>query len=199
MSIRFTKVVRLIMEHISKYGFITNKQCEKIFYKDSRQPYVQAQVKMKLLFDSGVVKREFNTFTNEYIYSYDGKLPSYHRLYMMNLYAHLYSKYEVLYFKTENEWMNGKRRNDGHVIFKRDDGTTIGLLVEIDINHATNQNKLDSIYNSLDVQQWYSENYGVDYYPSILIINATGRTNIKSDEYTVICCDFDFNNLIELL
>lgn len=198
MSIRFTKKVRLILDHISKYGFITNRQCASIIYKGNKQPLLQAQTKMKLLFDNGIVKREEYRLTKEFIYMSEVKSISDHKMYVMNLYAFLYNKFDIKFFKYEQSW-NCKKRNDAHIIIEKHD-SFIGILCEIDLFHKTSQEKLDTLYKSGEVQQWYSDNYNMqDYYPLILIVNGNGKTNLKSNDYDIECVDFDFNGLYELL
>lgn len=199
MSIRFTTKVRDILNHINEYGFITNKQCALIYYKGAKQSYIQAQTKMKLLYDNGVVKRTEYNLNKEYVYSLDEKQISDHRMYVMNLYAYLYSKFNVLYFKPEASW-SCKKRNDAHFIIQKDNGDTIGILCEVDLYHKTGKEKLDTMYKSGEIQNWYKINYEIeDYYPSILIVNSNGKSNISSKDYQVVSTDFDFNGLDNIL
>lgn len=198
MSIRFTRKVRLILDHISKYGFITNKQCALIMYKGNKQPLLQAQTKMKLLFDNGIVKREEYRLTKELVYMTEAKTISDHKMYIMNLYAYLYNKFDIKYFKYEQSW-NCKKRNDAHIIIERND-SFIGILCEVDLFHKTGQDKLDKLYESGEVHQWYSDNYKLqNYYPLILIINGNGKTMLRSENYDVEAVDFDFTGLDYLL
>lgn len=199
MSIRFTRKVREILTHIGTYGFITNKQCAMIYYKGNKQAYIQAQTKMKALHDNEVVKRVEYKLNKEYIYSIDKKQVSDHAMYVMNLYAYLYNKFEVLYFKPEASWLC-KKRNDAHFIIQKDNGDTIGILCEIDLYHPTGKEKLDIMYKSGEIQSWYEVNYDIEnYYPSILIVNNSGKTKISSKEYQVVSTDFDFTGLDSIL
>lgn len=199
MSIRFTAKVRQIINHIGEYGFITNKQCAMIYYKDSKQPYLQAQTKMKLLYDNDVVKRYEYKLNKEYIYTVDDKQISDHKMYVMNLYAYLFKNFDVLYFKPEASW-NCKKRSDAHFIIRKENGDTAGILCEVDLYHKTGKEKLDILYKSGELQTWYKSNYGAEgYYPTILIVNNNGRSNISSQEYEVICTDFDFEGLDSIL
>lgn len=199
MSIRFTKKVRAILNHIETYGFITNKQCAMIYYKGGKQPYIQAQTKMKSLYDNGIVKRTEYKLNKEYIYTIENKQVSDHAMCVMNLYAYLYNKFEILYFKTEASW-KCKRRSDAHFIIQEDDGDIFGILCEVDLFHKTGKDKLDSMYESGEIHNWYKVNQGAEgYYPSILIVNNTGKTNIKSDKYEIVATDFDFTGLDSLL
>lgn len=95
--------------------------------------------------------------------------------------------------------VNIKKRNDAHIILSKEDGTKIGLLVEIDLFHQTSKDKLNCLYESNEVQQWYRDNYDIEYYPSVLIVNETGRSNIKNTEYDIVCTDFNFNGLSDIL
>lgn len=198
MSIRFTKKVRLILDHINKYGFITNRQCAAIFYKGNKQALLQAQTKMKLLFDNGIVKRDEFRLTKEFVYMNETKTVSDHKMYVMNLYAYLYNRFDIKYFKYEQSW-NCKKRNDAHIIIEKHDAF-IGILCEIDLFHKTSQEKLDVLYRSGEVQQWYSDNYNIqEYYPLILIVNGNSKTTLKSNDYDIESVDFDFTGLDNLL
>jgi len=200
MSIRFTRKVRDILSHINTYGFITNKQCALIYYKGRKQPYLQAQTKLKLLYDNGVVKRIEYKLNKEYIYTLENKDIGDHRMYAMNLYALLYNKYKVHYFKLEESWSLCKKRNDAHFVVENDEGCQVGMLCEIDLYHKTSQKKLDMLYESGEVQEWYKTSYDIDdYYPSILIINNTGLTQLKSIQYDVVAVNFDFEGLESFL
>lgn len=198
MSIRFTKKVRAILGHINTYGFITNKQCAAIFYKGNRQALLQAQTKMKLLFDNNIVKRDEYRLTKEFVYMTEVKPISDHRMCVMNLYAYLYNKFDIKYFKHEESW-NCKKRNDAHIIIEKDNNF-IGILCEVDLFSKTSQKKLDVLYQSAEVQKWYLEKYGFEnYYPLILIVNNQGKTSIRSEFYDVEAVNFDFEGLYELL
>ena len=199
MSIRFTPKVRAILNHIDTYGFITNKQCAMIYYKGGKQSYIQAQTKMKTLYDNEVVKRTEYKLNKEYIYSIEGKQVSDHAMYVMNLYAYLYNKFDVLYFKPEASW-NCKKRNDAHIIIQKENGDTMGILCEVDLFHKTGKEKLDIMYKCGEIQNWYKVNYGIEgYYPSILIVNSNGKTNITSNNYQIVATDFDFTDLNYIL
>lgn len=200
MAVRMTKVTRMILDHIYKYGFITAKQCSQIYYKNNKQGLIQAQVKLKNLYEAKIIKRRTSQSSNEYVYINDSrKVLSQHSMYLMNLYAYLYNKYEILYFGLEENWSISRKRNDAHIILSKEDGTKIGLLVEIDLFHQTSKDKLNCLYESNEVQQWYKDNYDIEYYPSILIVNETGRSNIKNTEYDIVCTDFNFNGLSDIL
>ena len=125
-------------------------------------------------------------------------MPNNHKLYLIDLYSYLYNRYEVVYFNTEEIWNISKRRNDGHIIIEKD-GDLIGILIEIDINHITNKAKTDSIYNSGEVQHWYEQNFGVSYFPSFIIVNASGKSRIRSEHYEVIATDFTLESLCKVL
>lgn len=199
MSIRFTQKVRDIINHINTYGFITNKQCAMIFFKGNKQSYLQAQTKMKLLYDNEIVKRVEYKLNKEYVYMLEEKEISDHRMYAMNLYAALCNKYIIHYFKLEESWLC-KKRSDAHFIIENSEGSQIGMLCEVDLYHKTSQEKLDVLYKSNEVQAWYKINWGIeDYYPSVLIVNNTGTTKLKSSNYDVVAINFDLDGLDSLL
>lgn len=190
---------RDILAHLSEYGFITSEQCACIYYRDNNQSLTLAQRKLKALYDSNLIQRYKNKLTNKFVYTLDKKtVISQHDMMIMDLYSYIFKNYKVEYFKKEFSWKETKRRSDSHIIFERN-GMLVTLLVEVDLYHKTSQKKLDELFNYGEVHQWYKDRYGEDVYPDILIINATGYTNIKSDEYNVICINYDFEGIDNVL
>lgn len=195
MSIRYTKLTKGILSYIDEYGFITIQQCARVFFKGNKQPMIQAQKKLKIMFENEMIKRTIFNFTGEYIYTIQNKSPSFHRMCLMNLYSYIYSKNEIIYFKIEEKWNVSKKRNDAHIIFKNSNGIMIGILIEVDVNHTTSKSKLDALFNSMEIQEWYYEKYKEEYYPTVIIVNSSGKTSLKSDQYDVLCFDFKLTEI----
>lgn len=194
---RFTKKTREIMNFIEEYGFITIAICSRVFYKNNRNSYTQAQVKLRTLYNDGELQRYVHTITKEYIYQIKQKEVSDHRKYIMEFYSRMYEySDEIIYFKLEETI--GNRRCDAHMIYVKDEINT-GILIEFDKFHRTPKSKLDEIYESGSIQQWYKDNYGECYFPSFVVITAMGVKKMKSDNYEIIGLDYNFSKLEELL
>ncbi len=189
---RTTKANRLILEHIETFGFITVRQCQNIIYKDNKCSDVRARKKLKEMFDKGYIKKQKNSITSEYIYTLKEESISRHKYILMNLYSVIYSKNKcIIYFRMEELWKGCNKKSDAHIIYQTYDNRKIGMLVEVDIFHFTTQDKLDKIYRSGDVEDWYKANFNSDYFPQILILNNKGKTKLESDDYDILCTSID--------
>lgn len=199
MSSILNKQARDILAHIQDYGFITSQQCANIYYKGNKQGLTQSQRKLKALYEAKLIERYKNKLTNKFVYT-ECKTSSIseHDMIIMDLYSYIYNKYNVEYFKKEEKWIETKRRSDGHIIFERN-GMLVAFLIEVDLYHKTSQQKLDDMFNGGEIHQWYKDNYGEEVYPDILIINATGATKIKSDEYNVLCLNYEFSDIDNII
>lgn len=202
MAVRLTKKTRQLLDIANEYKFITAHICARMIYKGKSQSLFQAQRKLKMLYDEGLLTRYEHPETKEYIYQITGKKMEIddHRRYAMELYSRIYElAEEVIYFKIEETWQSCKRRSDAHIIFRIKDDT-IGMLVEYDKFHKTSIKKLEDIYNSGEVQEWYSEHYSVeDYFPTYCVITLLGNTNYKSDNWDCVALDYSFSNLESIL
>lgn len=199
MGFRYTKATREILHFISDYGFITINICADVFYKGKSNPIHQARVKLSTLYDNKVITR-YKTESGEYIYQIEKKILGDHQYYITKLYSCLCRKFDVIYFKPEKNWKSCKRRSDAHIIIKNGENR-IGLLVEFERFHATNKDKLDELYNSGEVQEWYKINYGVDYYPITLLVNPSGSSKLcnRETDYITICTNYRFDCLYDEL
>lgn len=199
--IRLTKKTCAIKHFIEENGFITNNMCARIFYKGNSNSYTQAQVKLKSMYDNKILKRYIHPNTKEYIYQITIKNIDDHKKYIGDLYSRIYLYTdEIIYAKlNESSWKATSRRNDAHIIYRKGD-KVVGLLIEFDKFHKTSFSKIDDIYNSGEVQEWYYDHYGVkDYFPTVMIINPTGTINYKSDKWSCVSLDYSFDNLQSLL
>lgn len=188
-----------LRDYLDIYGFITANQCKNLLFGANKQGLQEAQRKLRKMYEGKVVKRYRHYTTKEYVY-YVGKNDniSDHKLILMDLFSYIMGRYEVLYSQLEPMWAISNKRNDGHIIFDKD-GSTIGLLVEVDLFHQTSQRKLDALYNSDEVQEFYARLFGAKYYPSVLIMNRKGVTDKRSEEYDVICTDYKMHGFSDLL
>lgn len=199
MAIRYTKTTRDIINFIKEYGFITTKICSNIFYNGNKNPYHQARVMLNKLYNNGDLKRYECETTKEYIYQITTKYIYDHKKFILDLYSRIYTMCNSIeYFKIEELWEISKRKNDGHIIYKKD-GKIKTFLIEFDKYHKTSKNKLNQIYESQEVQEWYKNRYGKEHFPNIIIITPIGVSNVDSDNYNVIDLDYSFNGLESIL
>lgn len=199
MGFRYTPATRAIVNFIDEYGFITVNFCADIFYKDKKSPIHQARVKLNNLYNNKALTR-YKSESGEYIYQLNKAVVGAHRYNIIKLYSFLYKNYEVLYFKPEQVWSTCKRRSDAHIVIKIGE-SRIGLLVEYEKFHSTNKDKLKDIYQSGEVQEWYRDNFKVDYYPVNLLITATGSSKLCriENDYITICTNYKLETLIDEL
>lgn len=199
MGFRYTQATRDIINFMDDYGFITVNICADIFYKEKKNPKHQARVKLNTLYDNNVITR-YKSEAGEYIFQLDREAVGVHKYTMLKLYSFLYKHYEVLYFKPEKVWSSCKRRSDAHIIIKNGE-SRIGLLVEFDKYHSTSKEKLDDIYNSGEVQEWYRNEFGADYYPVTLLMKESGKSKLcnMDTEYITICTNYKLETLVEEL
>lgn len=199
MGFRYTKATREIIQFVQEYGFITISICSILFYKDNKQRYNQARVKLNKLVEEKEL-RVYQDVTGENIYQIKLKPIGDHRKYMIRLYAYLKEYVEVEYFKLEEVWTECNRRSDAHIIIKTED-KRIGLLCEFEKFHLTNASKYNELYESREVNKWYIDRYNKDYFPTVLLITPTGTTNCidKENRWQTLSIDYKFTNLKDVL
>lgn len=197
MAVRMTPITRQIISFVNDNDFITTKICERTIFKGNKHPIIQSQAKLKLLYDNKILKRYSKLYNNEYIY-YRNKRPTEHKKLIIELYSWInYYADEIIYYAKEQTF--NKRRCDLNIVFKIKD-EICGLWCEVDVNHPTTQKKLDEIYDDGFIQQWYKDEFGVDYFPAFLVVTATGDKRWKTDRnYTIFNCDYTFSQLPDIL
>ena len=200
MGIRYTQKTREVLGFICDYGFISTKVCSKVFYKDNKNGYTQARVILNKLFKNGDLKRYEHESTKEWIYQINKKVVDPHRKAMIDLYSEIFMLVDSIeYFKVEATWCISNRRSDAHIIYKKN-GRVNSLLVEYERYHSTSQKKLDEIYASEEVQEFYKLKYKVeDYFPNVLVISPLATTKLVSDKISIVCIAYNFEGLGEII
>lgn len=97
-------------------------------------------------------------------------------------------------------WICDKYRNDAHIIYRK--GEDVGaFLIEFEKYSKTKPEKIQAIYESEEVQDWYKEKFGAKYFPPILLITETGTSKCKSKnkEWSSLITDYKFSNLEALI
>lgn len=202
--IRYTKKTRDILDFINNYGFITSKICGNIFYKNSKFATEQARRKLKSLVDNKDIVGNTMGFSKELIYQISKSQISNLEYYIFNIYSKIYKiSDEVLYFDYDNFFKNTKKHYDIHIIIKRkinDISTIIGLIIDFEKFRKIDDDKYNIIYENEHLQDWYMDNFNINIFPNILLVNYSGKTLINSkNNYKILSCDYNFTNIDKLL
>lgn len=200
MSIRYTKATREVLNFIDEYGFITTNICSKVFYKGNKSSYTQARVMLQKLFHNKDIVRYSHETTKEWIYQFNKKLIDPHRKALMDFYSELNLLVDSIdYFKLEETWSISNRRSDGHVIFTKG-GVENSFIIEYERFHSTSNAKIEEIYLSGEVQEFYEKRFDVkDYFPNMLIISPLGTSKLTSDNINIVNIDYSFTGLGSLI
>lgn len=196
---RINEKTKDILSFIEKYGFITAKICSRTVYKEYSQNYQLASRKLRKMEQGGLLQRYLDN-SNEFIYQINKKHVTPHKYYLINFYSRLYEKVDnVELFEIEKSWNISHKRNDGFIIYKNDN-SFYSLLIEIDYSHFTSKDKLDSLYESKEVQKYFKDNYGInDYFPTVVVISMLGNTKYRNVEFDYLSLDFNFTDINKLI
>lgn len=196
---RINQNTKDILSFIEKYGFITAKICSRIIYKNCKQSYNLASRKLLKMEQSKLLQRYLDS-SNEYIYQINKKHITAHKYYLIDFYSRLYERVDsVELFEVERSWEISKKRNDGFIIYKNRD-SFYSLLIEIDYSHFTSKEKLNSLYESKEVQKYFNDNYSVqDYFPTVVVVSMLGNAKYKDVEFDYLSLDFNFTNIDRLI
>lgn len=111
-----------IIRYIETYGFVTISQCYKMFFKDRAYGYDLARKRLAKLQEKGHLLSQIDYLEKNpekiYYIEEENSSPSKHTIMIMNCLAEVYKlDSNVRYFAREQEWLDGKRRSDGYVLF----------------------------------------------------------------------------------
>lgn len=183
-------------KHFSKYKYGTIKQIEKIFFKEQENGYNIASRRLKELDKAKFIKTYHDDVRNRNIYVLNEdkiKLPSLHRMILLDTLAELNYSYNVELFEIEREWNDGKIRSDGFTIF------TVGtrryhFFIEVHLsNNYPNLEKYDTLFESGDVQKYLNK----DHFPRILFVSDSSGYQVKHAQ--VIQIDTMLKNFSSIL
>lgn len=196
---RINEKTKEVLSFIEKYGFITAKICSRTIYKGYKQNYQLASRKLRKMEQGRLLQRYLDN-SNEYIYQINKKHITPHKYYLIDFYSKLYEKVDsVELFEVERLWKVSKKRNDGFIIYKNGD-SFYSLLIEIDYSHFTSKEKLESLYESKEIQKYFKNNYDIeDYFPTVVIVSMLGNSKYKDVEFDYVSLDFNFTNIDILL
>jgi hypothetical protein len=170
---------------------LTINQAAHLFYTD-RFGYDYARIKLKRMWEKGLIKKYTNNYSDELIYYLDKK-PSYHDNAVLNVYANFISRgYKITEFEPpEFPWMDGKYKSDAFIKAETDEETRT-VIVEVDLNTITNVKKYEEWYETKELQKKYGD------FPLLLILTDVDRA-YKSDYFEIVSMDIkcsDFNKVL---
>lgn len=190
-----TKRDKEIFLFIEKYKGITINQASKIFFS-KKNGYDCARLRLKKLYNNGILDRYTNFGTKEIVYTFKGyKKLSPHSIHILNFYAEMvYHGVIINSFIQEKQWCIGKYRSDAFFEYTYNSEDYI-LCLEVDFTHMTNiKNKYVPLYESDEIQ----EEYGEGVFPKIVIMTYKKVDDNKADyPFPVNFINFNLDNFVE--
>lgn len=179
-----------ILEWIDKYKAITVEQARYIFFKGS---YEAARRRLAILEKDKIIKSYISRTTKQKVYYIDKKISD-HDLYILDYIKELKKlNCEILDIKLKPLYLNGLMIPDAFVRFKFSK-YTFNTLLEVDFTHATEELKLNTMYEKLAKE--------CNHYPefknrSFILINTKPVVKIKynSKNFDSIYTDLKYTNL----
>lgn len=179
-----------VLKFIEDNGSITIYQTYYMFFNESRYGYDLARKRLKKLREMGFLKCYPNKVTNELVYFSDKKPLNTHDVYIFNFYATLkYYNCDIIQFKKEKQWLDGKIRSDGFFIFKFNN-IARAVICEIDLSHNTNPQKYEDLFATGELQKKYNG------FPLIAIVGESNNT-YKSTNFDIIRLNYKLDNFAE--
>lgn len=187
-----TNNYRNILEFVEVYGGISIEIAKDLYYNTS-YGYDSSRRALSSLVDKGYLKTTRDFVSDKKVY-YCKKSISSHKLILLRLYAKIIALGgEVLEFKREYKALNSI--SDGLIIY-RYKGIAKIILVEVDINNKTKENKYIELYES----NYYQNIFGT--FPRVIIIDNASekrREKCKGGKVKFLYLDYDFKELEKIL
>lgn len=179
----------MILEFVEQYGGITINQCNKLFY-NTKYGNDTARRRLKTLAEKGYLYYDSDFVTNQRIY-YSKRKPSSHSIILMNFYSELVIRgAEILEFQREPKYTGA--RADGFVIFSYKNKGKI-LLLEVDLQHRTKEDKYIKLYESNYFQSKYKT------FPVTLIISNNKPRREEKIPYKIEYINLKFEGVERVL
>lgn len=112
-----------IIRYIEKYNFITIAQAYDLWFFHRRYGYDSARKRLNQMVESGYLNQQYDMeelYAPKIYYIGDKyRKPSKHMITIMDVYAYITKLgAEIIYFKREESWLEGKYVSDGFIVFK---------------------------------------------------------------------------------
>jgi hypothetical protein len=194
-----TKNDRIIFKYLEvdknkKVKGITISQAGMMLRPGKRYTYAYdyARKRLQRLHDMGFVKYFRNDVTDEYIYylnddkkkSDEKNKPNIHDTLVNNFYANIvFYQCEVLHYQEKQRWLDDKIISDSFIIYRHGDKTK-AAIIECDLNHPTQIEKYEKLYESNILQQEYGD------FPYVVIMSPVDR-KVSSENFVVVNIELD--------
>lgn len=184
-----------ILNFVESYGAISIDIAKDLYY-NTKFGYDSSRRALSKLVSNGYLKTSKDFVSDKYIY-YDKKAISSHKLILLRFYAKIVAwGGEILEFKREYKAIN--YISDGLIIYRYNGAIKI-ILVEVDINNKTKEEKYIKIYNS----NYYQNTFGT--FPRVFIIDKRAEQRdvknkkIEQQKIKFIFLNYDFDSLGDFL
>ena len=195
LQVRDRAVLRFLEEHRA----ITTQQAINIFFKKD----ISAYRRLNQLEEAGILESYMRSKNKVYKLAGETKELSEHDLLIYDFYSWIYSKNGVVIdFKKNPHYFKNALIPDALVKFKfpyEGQVYTIYSLLEIDLNHYTDNTKMNVWYEKLYREQVLKSWCGAAEYPFIIIARPTPGLRYNSKNFNCVYCDLKFTNLDRLL
>lgn len=172
-----------ILNFIEKYKGSNINTIANLFFSNSKNPYLNASRRLRVLYDNKIIKRSRKSLNDEYVY-FINKPITLHKAKLLETYSRLTLIGTINLFEQEMKIPNANRTIDGFIELEVEDDkyiNTYPIIIEIDNTHCTSHKKIKDIYNSGYFQKIYNT------MPRVLIVNR--------NDYNIKICDKDIDIL----
>ena len=189
---------RQVLRFLEEHRAITTQQAINIFFKKD----ISAYRRLNQLEEAGILESYTRGKNKVYKLPGDREL-SEHDLLIYDFYSWIYSKGgEVLDFKKNPHYFKNALIPDG--LFKfilpyEDKKYFCCVLLEVDLNHYTEADKLMTLYPKLYREQVLTEYCEKVEFPFVVIARPTPGIRLQPREIDVIYSDLKFTNVDRLL
>ena len=190
---------RQVLRFLEEHRAITTQQAINIFFKKD----ISAYRRLNQLEEAGILESYMRSKNKVYKLAGETKELSEHDLLIYDFYSWIYSKGgEVLDFKKNPHYFKNALIPDGLFKFRlpyEGQTYTCYVLLEIDLNHYTEADKIMTLYPKLYREQILKEYCGLAEFPFVIIARATTGIRVQPKEIDIIYSDLKFTNLDRLL
>ena len=190
---------RQVLRFLEEHRAITTQQAINIFFKKD----ISAYRRLNQLEEAGILESYTKGKNKVYKLAGETKELSEHDLLIYDFYSWIYSKNGVVIdFKKNPHYFKNQLIPDGLFKFRlpyEGQTYTCYVLLEIDLNHYTEADKIMTLYPKLYREQILKEYCGLAEFPFVIIARATTGIRVQPKEIDIIYSDLKFTNVDRLL
>lgn len=181
-----------LLKFIEKYRAITTQQAKDIFFEGLEKSAIR---RLNQLEDEKILSSYMSSKNKVYQYNECGQV-SKHDLGILDFYAWIIrNSGEVIEFQKEPRFFKGMLRPDATIKFKipyQGSKYSINAILEYDLNHYTENTKLNTWYEKLGREQLVGEFL-------LIIARPTNSIRYNPTNFSIVYTDLKYNNLLELI